>query len=68
MRGRVFKQRAAAQKCGGWRCDLYNAAIAINLLPAVAGDLTSAVDYLPEPEEIEQAVNEVILSWRQHGT
>ena len=29
---------------------------------------TSAVDYLPEPEEIEQAVNEVILSWRQHGT
>ncbi|SAC29274.1 Uncharacterised protein [Enterobacter hormaechei] len=46
MSSRVFKQRAAAQKCGGWRCDLYNAAIAINLLPAVAGDLTSAVDYL----------------------
>ena len=46
MSSRVFKQRAAAQKCGGWRCDLDNAAIAVNLLPAVAGDLTPAVDEL----------------------
>lgn len=46
MSGRVFKQRAAAQKSGGWRCDLDNAAIAIDLLPAMASNLTSAVEHL----------------------
>lgn len=46
MGGRVFKQRAAAQKSGGWRCDLDNAAIAVDLLPAVAGNLTPAVEHL----------------------
>ena len=46
MSGRVFKQRAAAQKGCGWRCDLDNAAIAVNFLPAVAGNLTPAVEHL----------------------
>lgn len=46
MSERVFKQRAAAQKSGGWRCDLDNAAIAIDLLPAMASNLTSAVEHL----------------------
>ena len=44
----MFKQRAAAQKGGGWRCYLDNTAIAIDLLPAVAGDLTSAVQNLSD--------------------
>lgn len=46
MGGRVFKQRAAAQKGGGWRCDLNNAAIAVDLLPAMTGNLTSTVEHL----------------------
>ena len=46
MRGRVFKQRAAAQKCCGWRCYLNHTAIAVNLLPAVAGNLTPTVEHL----------------------
>lgn len=46
MGGRVFKQRAAAQKSGGWRCDLNNAAIAVDLLPAMAGNLTPAIEHL----------------------
>jgi hypothetical protein len=40
----VFKQRAAAQKGCGWRCDLDNAAIAVNFLPAVAGDLMARAE------------------------
>ena len=39
----MFEQRAAAQKCCGWLCNLDNTAIAVNLLPAMAGNLTSTV-------------------------
>ena len=46
MRGRVFKQRAAAQKGGRRRCYLDNTAIAVNLLPAVAGNLASTFQHL----------------------
>lgn len=46
MIGRVFKQRAAAQKGCGWRCYLDNTAIAVNLLPAMAGNLASPVQHL----------------------
>ena len=42
----MFKQRAAAQKSCGWRCYLNNTAIAIDVLPAVTGNLTSTVQHL----------------------
>ena len=46
MGGRVFKQRAAAQKGSRWRCYLNYTAIAINVLPAMTGNLTSAFKHL----------------------
>jgi len=42
----MFEQRAAAQKGCGWRCYLDNTAIAIDLLPAMTGDLTSTFQNL----------------------
>ena len=59
MGGRVFKQRAAAQKRSGWRCDLDNAAIAVDLLPAMTGNLTPAVEHLINRLDLTAFVGDV---------
>ena len=59
MGGRVFKQRAAAQKSSGWRCDLDNAAIAVDLLPAMTGNLTPAVEPPAARTSLTNAVSDV---------
>ncbi|MNP64916.1 hypothetical protein D3C76_1604590 [compost metagenome] len=55
----MFKQRAAAQKGGGWRCYLDNTAIAVNVLPAMARDLASTVQNLSNRFDLAAFIGDV---------
>ena len=55
----MFEQRAAAQKGSGWRCYLDNTAIAINFLPAMAGDLTPALQNLCDRFDLAAFIRDI---------